>query len=164
MRCGWNWRNVPSVLRTTLPISSGIGWYELGCSKSGKVLKQPLRIIEVLTDKIDARGKPETLLLATNRMDLEAHLVALGYRYRWSVELFFRWFKGILGCRHWLSTSQNGVEIQVYLAIIASLLIGLWTGRRPTKRTFELLCFYFSGMADKNELLAHIEKLKKQNE
>ena len=97
-------------------------------------------------------------------MDLEAHLVALGYRYRWSVELFFRWFKGILGCRHWLSTSQNGVEIQVYLAIIASLLISLWTGRRPTKRTFEMLCFYFSGMADKNELLAHIEKLKKQNE
>jgi IS4 transposase len=97
-------------------------------------------------------------------MDLEAHLVALGYRYRWSVELFFRWFKCILGCRHLLSTSQNGVEIQVYLAIIASLLISLWTGRRPTKRTFEMLCFYFSGMADKNELLAHIEKLKKQNE
>ena len=47
-----------------------------------------------------------------------------------------------------------------YLAIIASLLISLWTGRKPTKRTFEMLCFYFSGMASEEELLAHIAKLK----
>jgi hypothetical protein len=77
---------------------------------------------------------------------------------------FFRWFKCILGCRHLLSTTQNGVAIQVYLAIIASLLISLWTERKPTKRTFEMLCFYFSGMADEDEVLAHIKKIKKQNE
>ena len=52
------------------------------------------------------------------------------------------------------------MAIQVYLAIIASLLISLWTGRKPTKRTFEMLCFYFSGMASEEELLAHIAKLK----
>ncbi|HYQ92619.1 MAG TPA: transposase, partial [Candidatus Competibacteraceae bacterium] len=61
--------------------------------------------------------------------DLAAHLIAIAYRYRWSVELFFRWFKCILGCRHWLSRSHNGVKIQVYRAIIASLLIVLWTQR-----------------------------------
>ena len=132
----------------------------LGCDKSTAVLKQPLRIVEVETGKINTRGEPEILLLATDRMDLDAELVALGYRYRWSVELFFRWLKCILDCRHLISNSQNGVAIQVYLAIIASLLISLWTGRKPTKRTFEMLCFYFSGMASEEELLAHIAKLK----
>jgi hypothetical protein len=132
----------------------------LGDRRSGAALKQPLRIVEVETGKINSQGEPEILLLATDRMDLDAELVALGYRFRWSVELFFRWLKCILGCRHLLSHSQNGVTIQVYLAIIASLLISLWTGRKPTKRTFEMLCFYFSGMASEEELLAHIAKLK----
>ncbi len=132
----------------------------LGGDQSGAALKQPLRIVEVETGKTNSRGEPETLLLVTDRMDLDVELVALGYRFRWSVELFFRWLKCILGCRHLLSHSQNGVAIQVYLAIIASLLISLWTGRKPTKRTFEMLCFYFSGMASEEELLAHIAKLK----
>ena len=132
----------------------------LGGDQSGAALKQPLRIVEVETGKTNSRGEPEILLLVTDRMDLDVELVALGYRFRWSVELFFRWLKCILGCRHLLSHSQNGVAIQVYLAIIASLLISLWTGRKPTKRTFEMLCFYFSGMAREEELLAHIAKLK----
>ncbi len=135
----------------------------LGGDKSGAVLKKPLRVVEVDTGKINSQGEPEILLLATDRMDLDAELVALGYRFRWSVELFFRWLKCILGCRHLLSHSQNGVTIQVYLAIIASLLISLWTGRKPTKRTFEMLCFYFSGMASEEELLVHIAKLKPHN-
>ena len=122
------------------------------------MFQQTLRVIEVHTGKTDAHGRPEVLLLATDRMDLAAELVGLAYKYRWSVELFFRWFKCILGCRHLLSTCANGVQIQVYLAIIASLLISLWTGDKPTKRTFEMLCFYFTGWASEAELLSHIEK------
>jgi hypothetical protein len=134
----------------------------LGGPQSGAVFQQPLRVIEVHTGKTDARGKPAVLLLATDRMDLDAELVALGYRFRWSVELFFRWFKCILGCQHLLSTCRNGVTIQVYLAVIASLLVSLWTGRKPTKRTFEMLCLHFSGWASEAELLGHIEKLYEQ--
>jgi hypothetical protein len=59
-----------------------------------------------------------------------------------------------------LSDSQNGVEIQVYLAIIASLLISLWTGRKPTKATFEMIRFYFIGWASEEELLQHLQSLK----
>lgn len=134
---------------------------QLGGPQSSKALEQPLRIVEVQATK--ANGEPVSLLLATDRMDLDAELIALGYQYRWSVELFFRWFKCILGCRHLLSTDQNGVEIQIYLALIASLLISLWTGRKPTKRTFEMLCWYFSGYASEQELLDHIAKLKKHD-
>ncbi|MEZ6032467.1 MAG: hypothetical protein R3C17_05215 [Planctomycetaceae bacterium] len=32
-------------------------------------------------------------------------------------------------------------------------------GRKPTKRTFEMICFYFCGLASEDELMAHIEKL-----
>ena len=135
----------------------------LSGKKSRKALEQTLRIVEVDTGKIDKKGNPEVLLLATDRMDLDADLVALAYRYRWSVELFFRWFKCILGCQHLLSHSENGVEIQVYVAIIASLLVSLWTGKKPTKRTFEMLCFFFCGMADEDELIAHLNKLKDQD-
>ena len=65
----------------------------------------------------------------------------------------------MLGCRHLLSHNQNGIKIQTYCAIIACLLISLWTGKKPTLRTYEMICFYFCGMADEDELIAHIKKL-----
>ena len=69
----------------------------------------------------------------------------------------------MLGCRHLLSHSANGIAIQIYLGIIACLLIALWTGRKPTLRTYEMICFYFMGLASQEELLAHIEKLPAQS-
>jgi hypothetical protein len=131
----------------------------LGGPQSGRVFKQPVRVLEVDTGKTDAHGRPEILLLATSRLDLAAELVALGYRFRWSVELFFRWLKCILGCRHLLANSPQGVTIQVYLAMIASLLISLWVGRKPTVRTLEMIQFYFQGWASEAELRAHLNQL-----
>lgn len=130
----------------------------LGCEDSGHVFKQPLRLVEIDTGKKDGKGRPEILLVASDRLDLDAAWIALGYKYRWTVELFFRWFKCILGCQHLLSTCHNGVAIQVYLALIASLLIVLWTGNKPTKRTFEMLCLYFQGWASERELLDHLKR------
>jgi DDE family transposase len=126
----------------------------LGSSHHPDYLRRPMRLLVVRRTKTD--GQPEELWLLTDRLELPAELVALAYRYRWTVELFFRWFKCILGCRHLLSTSYHGVEIQVYLALIASLLITLWTGKKPTKRTYEMLQFYFVGLASEAELLAHL--------
>jgi Transposase DDE domain len=103
------------------------------------------------------------LRLATNLLDVPAEIIALLYHYRWTIEIFFRFFKQLLGCRHLLSHSQNGIEIQTYCAIIACMLISLWTGRKPTRRTYEMICFYFTGLADEDELLEHIAKLKNQD-
>jgi hypothetical protein len=136
----------------------------LGCEASGAVFQQPLRLVEVATGKKDSQGRPEVLLLASDCLDLDAAWIALGYKYRWTIELFFRWFKCILGCQHLLSTCPNGVAIQVYLALIASLLIVLWTGHKPTKRTFEMLCLYFQGWASEAELLAHLHQLNKKKD
>lgn len=136
---------------------------KLGAKKAVGVLKQPLRVVQVDIEKTDKNGQPVILTLVTDKLDLEVELIALAYRYRWQVELFFRWLKCILGCRHLLSTRKNGVEIQVYLALIASLLIAVWVGRKPTKRTYEMLCFYFLGVVELDELTEHIENLKKQD-
>ena len=123
-------------------------------------LKHPLRILVIDTGKRLLNGQLDLLVLCTNRLDLPAEMVGLAYKYRWAVELFFRWFKCILGCRHLLANSHDGLTIQVYLAIIASLLISLWTGRKPTVRTLEMFQFYFSGLATLDELMAHLTELK----
>ena len=136
---------------------------DLGAKKALGVLKQPLRVVQIDIHKTGKDGRPVILTLVTDKLDLEAELIALAYRYRWQIELFFRWLKCVLGCRHLLSTCQNGVEIQVYLALIASLLIALWVGRKPTKRTYEMLCFYFMGVVELDELQEHIDNLKKHD-
>jgi hypothetical protein len=41
------------------------------------------------------------------------------------------------------------------------MLMSLWTGRKPTLRTYEMICHYFTGLADEEELLAHLAKLQK---
>jgi hypothetical protein len=131
----------------------------LGCQASGKAFKQPMRVVEVNTGRLKTVRKPEVLLLATDRFDLEADLVALGYRFRWSVELFFRWIKRIIGLRHLLCHGQRGVTIQVYVAFIASLLISRRIGHKPTKRTYEMICLFFQGLASEQELEDHITRL-----
>jgi hypothetical protein len=131
----------------------------LGTSHHKNELKgHQLRLIKV--QRTNDEGVLETWWLLTNKLDLPAELVALGYRYRWTVELFFRWLKCVLGCKQLLTTSENGVALQIYTALIASLLIVLWTGRKPTKRTWEMLQFYFQGWASLNEIQAHLEKQK----
>ena len=143
----------------------------LGCKTTKDDLRVPVRVVEVACTPHrkrsgkTARGGPEQgqrLRLVTDRMDLPADLVGLVYQARWQIETFFRTFKHVLGCRHLLSHSQNGIALQTYAAILACLLIALWTGRKPTRRTYEMLCYYFTGWADLDEVEAHIAALKDQ--
>lgn len=144
----------------------------LGCQTKNNKLVQPVRIIEIeCTPHIKAyktgRGGPQqgqTILIATDRLDLPAEIVALIYKYRWQIEIFFRFFKHVLGCRHLLSHCENGIELQTYAAIIACLLIALWTHGKPTRGTYEMLCYYFMGWADDEELQEHIDNLKDQGD
>lgn len=138
-------------------LSDRVAW--LGGGKSGASLKQQMRVVAVANGKTDRHGKPEVLLLASNCLDLDAAWIALGYKYRWTIELFFRWFKCILGCQHLLSTCPNGVAIQVYMALIASMVMVLSTGHKPTKATLEMLTCYFTGLASDAELMAHLRSL-----
>jgi hypothetical protein len=153
----------------------------LGGEQSHKALKQPLRLVHVHVKNppshnlkppqkhVNAKVKavrseaPEEydLWLATDRLDLSAETIALLYRFRWQVELFFRWFKCVLGCKHLLSLSPQGIEIQVYAALIATLLIVLWTGRKPNRRTLTVMGLYIQGWVEDDELAAYIGRLPK---
>jgi hypothetical protein len=118
--------------------------------------RHPTRRVRVVW--VEAEG--HRLILVTNLSpeELPAELVSLLYRRRWQVELFFRWIKCILGCRHWLAESPEGVALQIYLALIAALLLQLYTGRRPSKRLMELIQFYLLGVASLQELTAGLER------
>ena len=111
-------------------------------------------------------GKTETrdrVLLLTNLLDVPAETIALMYRFRWQVELFFRFFKHLLGCRHLLSQSERGIAIQTYCAIIACLLLAIYTGRKPNQATMEMITWYLSGWATEADLEQHLAKLKKHD-
>ncbi|TWU51880.1 Transposase DDE domain protein [Rubripirellula reticaptiva] len=101
------------------------------------------------------------LRIATNLMNVPAEIIALIYLHRWTIEIFFRFYKQMMGGSHLISQSRNGIEIQVYCSIFACLLMNLWTGgNRISKRTFEMIHYYFIGLASEAELISHIEKVK----
>ena len=126
-------------------------WVYLGATPKLRSIR--LRLVEVKKDG-------QHLLIVTNHPveTLSAELVSLIYRRRWSIELFFRWVKCVLGCRHFLAESPRGVAIQLYLALIAAVLLQFFTGQRPNKRMMELLQFYLMGWASAEEVVALMQK------
>ena len=139
--------------------------------------QHPVRFLMIKTTPHDKRGKRGKqgggtagaqsdgyLRIATNLLDVPAEVIGFIFRQRWLIEIFFRFLKHILGCRRLLSTDPVGIEIQAYCAIIACLLIALWTGKQPTKRTYEMVCWYFLGLADENDLMNHLAKLKARDD
>lgn len=134
--------------------AAGVTWQ--GMVKLGdKWQGEPIRVVKVQVD-----GKE--LLLATD-LEIEAELIALIYRYRWQIELFFKWLKSILGCRHLMAESPEGVAIQIYSALIAALMLQILTGKRPGKRAMELIRFHMMGHAELEEVIAllGLEKITK---
>jgi hypothetical protein len=127
-------------------------WGYLG--RSEKTRSPRVRVLWINT----AQG--ETLMLVTNQGPgkMSAELVSLTYRNRWHVELFFRWLKCILRCRHFLAESPRGVAIQLYLALIGAVLLQLHLGRRPSLRLWEALQFYFLGIFTSKDLAAAIAR------
>jgi len=79
----------------------------------------PVREVRVKTDT----GK--VLRILCNDLDASAREIADLYKRRWAIELFFRWVKQTLRIRHFLGTSENAVRIQLAVALIAYLLLGL---------------------------------------
>ena len=64
-----------------------------------------------------------TFVFYTNNTDIKAEDVALLYKYRWRVELFFKWLKQHLRIKEFYGTSENAVKMQIYAAIIAYCLV-----------------------------------------
>ena len=85
-------------------------------------------------------------------MDIDADLIGILYRYRWEVELFFKWLKCILGCGHLILESPQGVSAQIYTALILALLLSNLTGEKPNKRQMEAIQLHLLGYVSDEEL------------
>jgi IS4 transposase len=63
---------------------------------------------------------PETgkkLVFLTNNFALPAAAIAVLYKKRWQVELFFKWIKQNLRIKHFFGTSENAVKTQIWIAV-----------------------------------------------
>ncbi len=96
---------------------------------------------------IDPRsGNPVRLL--TTLLEVPAHVIGKLYRHRWMIELFFRWLKCVAKVEHLLSTDANGITMQLYVGVIAVLLMYLRSGQRPGTMSYHVLQMIARGSAD----------------
>lgn len=131
-------------------------------------LDHPVHLVTVRADvhakrtrngTVDSSGQ---MLLVTDDLAMAPELVSLCYRYRWTIETFFKFLKQLLGCRHLVSQRRAGVEIQVYGAMIACLLLNLATGVKPCKALMEVLLWHQLGFATDEDVLARVERTRRE--
>jgi len=90
----------------------------LTIEKSKKLYPQKLRLVEFYDKEND-----ELLVFLTNNFDVTALDVANLYKNRWQIEVFFKWTKQNLSIKKFWGYSQNAVKIQLWVAIIAYLIV-----------------------------------------
>jgi hypothetical protein len=127
-------------------------------------LNHPVRIVVIQVKphprrtRRDAKKQSDVIVVATCLLDLPPELVTLIYSKRYTIELFFRFLKELLGMRHLLSERQEGIDIQVYCAVIICMLINLTTAKRPDKYTLLMVHWYQLGVASEQELIDHLNQ------
>ncbi len=73
--------------------------------------------------------KGRSFIFLTNQFTLPAHTIAELYRYRWRVEIFFKWIKQHLRIKSFYGTSQNAVKTQIWIAISTYVLVAIMKKR-----------------------------------
>lgn len=105
--------------------------------------------------------KNTTLILLTNNFEFTAEQIAMLYKNRWQIELFFKWIKPHLKIKSFWGTSQNSVRIQIYSGIIAYCLVAIVEHDLQIDRAiYEILQILGISLFDKtpvNELFADID-------
>lgn len=120
---------------------------------------KPLREVTL----IDTRsGKPVRLL--TNLLEVPARIIGLIYRYRWMIEIFFKWLKCTAKLRHLISESQNGITLQLYVAVIGVLLTHLRTGRRPSVYAANCLAWVAAGQMSVATMFTVLERRERERD
>jgi IS4 transposase len=94
---------------------------------SQKRAKHEYRMIETA----DSEGNQ--LILVTNRFDLTSDEISAMYRSRWAVETFFKWMKQHLRIKRFYGTSDQAVQNQIWIALIA-FAYWCWSSRTQRPR------------------------------
>jgi hypothetical protein len=100
----------------------------------------------------DEESKKELVFL-TNNTSLEATEIAMLYKKRWEVELFFKWMKQHLRIKSFWGTTLNAVKVQMYCAIIAYCLVAIVGNKLKADRTiYEILQILSISLLDKTPI------------
>lgn len=104
----------------------------------------------VIYDKITNK----TFVFYTNNTEITAEEVALLYKYRWRVELFYKWLKQHLKIKQFYGTTENAVRIQIYCAIISYCLIAIIEHDLKLERdTYYVLRILSISLLDKTDVV-----------
>lgn len=94
-----------------------------------------------------------TFVFLTNNMELKSVEIAMLYKKRWMVELFFKWIKQHLKVKSFWGTSENAVRIQIYCAIIAYCMVAIVEENLKLNRsTYEVLQVLGISLLDKTPI------------
>lgn len=110
-------------------------------SFSDKPPARPLRRVTIW----DERNRTQVALL-TDLLDVPARVIGVIYRRRWQVELFFKWLKCWANFDHMISRDRRVLTLHFYVAVIATLLLHLTTGRRVSKYSLMYLGWVSQGL------------------
>jgi len=100
-----------------------------------------------------------TFVFLTNNLELPALEIALLYKYRWRVELFFKWIKQHLKILAFWGISENAVKIQIYIAILTYTLVAIMKSRlKSPLSTYEILQILSMSLLDKTNVKDLINK------
>ncbi len=94
-------------------------------------------------NKGKCKKKENIFYFISNNLELTPKEIADIYKQRWDIEVFFRFIKQELNASHFLSVSENGIKVMLYMTLIASMLLLLYKklndlGYKTAKRRFTI--------------------------
>lgn len=124
--------------------------------------KPPTRTLRRVTIW-DEKNKTQIILL-TDLLDVPARVIGLIYRQRWQIELFFKWLKCWAGFDQMISRDPRALTLHFYVAVIATLLTHLTTGRRVSKYSLMYLSWVSQGLMSYEDMEAGMAVIEREKE
>jgi len=105
-----------------------------------------------------------TFVFLMNNFAQPAIEIGLLYKYRWKVELFFKWIKQHLKIKSFWGTSMNAVKTQVYIAIDTYTLVAIIKSKLKINRSaYEMLQIMSASLFDKTHLNDLLQSIISKN-
>jgi hypothetical protein len=110
------------------------------------------------------QNRDRSFIFITNNMELKAEEIAMLYKKRWEVELFFKWMKQHLRIKSFWGTTMNAVKVQIYCAIIAYCLVAIVGNKLKVDRSiYEILQILSISLLDKTSVREILTKCDYKN-
>jgi len=142
--------------------TTGVQYDQIGkleTFKSRKSYPDKFRRIKYYDNEQD-----RVFIFITNNIDLKAEEIALLYKKRWEIELFFKWMKQHLKIKSFWGTTLNAVKIQVYCAVIAYCLVAIVGYKLKVNRSiYEILQILSISLLDKTSVREILTKCNYKN-